>query len=161
MFGCYRRDEAADPDTYVAAITMVLSRYSAEVVEAATDPFSGLPSRKKKNAAACRMSLTSRKPAKTRRPASSGWPAMPPCRGRIIDVFRHRRLDRVHGLRSMLARMPRNLWLSKSGLRPPTFGNGVPMKAASAYGSPTRGLKAFIKAVDKMAKPMTSDGVMP
>lgn len=46
MFGCYRRDEAADPDTFVAAVTMILSRYSAEVVEAVTDPFAGLPSRK-------------------------------------------------------------------------------------------------------------------
>lgn len=46
MFGCYRRDEAADPDTFVAAVTMVLSRYSAEIVEAVTDPFAGLPSRK-------------------------------------------------------------------------------------------------------------------
>ncbi len=49
MFGCYRRGEANDPDTYVAAITMVLTRYSAEVVEAVTDPFAGLPSRKKEN----------------------------------------------------------------------------------------------------------------
>ncbi len=46
MFGCYRRDEAADPDTFVAAVTMILSRYPADVVEAITDPFAGLPSRK-------------------------------------------------------------------------------------------------------------------
>jgi hypothetical protein len=46
MFGCYRRDEAADPDTFVAAVTMILSRYPAEVVEAVTDPFAGVPSRK-------------------------------------------------------------------------------------------------------------------
>ena len=46
MFGCYRRGDANDPDTYVAAVAMVLSRYSAEVVQAITDPFSGLPSRK-------------------------------------------------------------------------------------------------------------------
>jgi hypothetical protein len=44
MFGCYRRSDAADPDTYCAAVTMVLSRYSAEVVTAI--PYSGLPSRK-------------------------------------------------------------------------------------------------------------------
>src|SRR5262245_1230955 len=49
MFGCYRRTEAADPDTYCAAVTMVLSRYSAEVVTAVTDPYSGLPSLKKEN----------------------------------------------------------------------------------------------------------------
>jgi hypothetical protein len=46
MFGCYRRDEAADPETFVAAVTMILSRYPAAVVEAVTDPFSGIPSRK-------------------------------------------------------------------------------------------------------------------
>jgi hypothetical protein len=46
MFGCYRRGDANDPDTYVAAVSMVLSRYSAEVVKTVTDPFSGLPSRK-------------------------------------------------------------------------------------------------------------------
>lgn len=47
MFGCYRRGDANDPDTYVAAVAMVLSRYAAEVVKAVTDPFSGLPSRLK------------------------------------------------------------------------------------------------------------------
>jgi len=46
MFGCYRRSEAADADTYTAAVAMILSHYSAEVVQAITDPFSGLPSRK-------------------------------------------------------------------------------------------------------------------
>lgn len=46
MFGCYRKGDANDPDTYVAAVTMVLARYSAEIVTAVTDPYSGLPSRK-------------------------------------------------------------------------------------------------------------------
>lgn len=46
MFGCYRRDEAADPDTFVAAVTMVLAHYPAEVVDAVTDPYAGIPSRK-------------------------------------------------------------------------------------------------------------------
>lgn len=46
MFGCFRRDEAADPDTFVAAVTMILAHYSPRVVEAVTDPFSGLPTRK-------------------------------------------------------------------------------------------------------------------
>lgn len=49
MFGCYRRSEAADADTYTAAIAMVLAHYSADVVKAVTDPFDGLPSRKKDN----------------------------------------------------------------------------------------------------------------
>ena len=46
MFGCYRRGEANDPDTYVAAVAMVLSNYPAEIVRTITDPYSGLPSRK-------------------------------------------------------------------------------------------------------------------
>lgn len=46
MFGCFRRDEAADPDTFVAAVTMILCHYAPAVVEAVTDPFSGLPVRK-------------------------------------------------------------------------------------------------------------------
>lgn len=46
MFGCYRRGDANDPDTYVAAVTAVLTHYSAEIVKAVTDPYSGLPSRK-------------------------------------------------------------------------------------------------------------------
>jgi hypothetical protein len=49
MFGCYRRDQAADADTYTAAITMVLAHYSAEVVKAVTDPYGGIPSRKTEN----------------------------------------------------------------------------------------------------------------
>jgi hypothetical protein len=46
MFGCYRRSDAADADTYVAAVAMVLAHYAAAVVQVVTDPFSGLPSRK-------------------------------------------------------------------------------------------------------------------
>lgn len=46
MFGCYRRDEAADPATFVSAVALVLMHYSAAVVDAVTDPFAGLPSRK-------------------------------------------------------------------------------------------------------------------
>lgn len=49
MFGCYRRTEAADPATYVSAIALVLTHYSAEVVTKITDPFVGLASRKNEN----------------------------------------------------------------------------------------------------------------
>lgn len=49
MFGCYRRGDANDPDTYVAAIASVLSRYDLDVIREVTDPFSGIPSRKKEN----------------------------------------------------------------------------------------------------------------
>lgn len=46
MFGCYRRTEAADAATFVGAVALVLAHYPAAVVEAVTDPFAGLPSRK-------------------------------------------------------------------------------------------------------------------
>lgn len=49
MFGCYRRGDANNPDTYVAAVAMVLSKFSVEVIKAVTDPYSGLPSKKKEN----------------------------------------------------------------------------------------------------------------
>lgn len=43
LFGCYRKGDANDPDTYVAAITAVLSRYSEDVIRAVTHPAKGLP----------------------------------------------------------------------------------------------------------------------
>lgn len=46
MFGCYRKSDAADPDTYVAALTMVLANYSEDVVAHVTHPVTGLPGRK-------------------------------------------------------------------------------------------------------------------
>ena len=49
MFGCYRRGDANEPDVYVAAIASVLSRYEMDVIHEVTDPFSGLPGRKKEN----------------------------------------------------------------------------------------------------------------
>lgn len=45
MFGCYRRGDANDPDTYTAAVAAVLTRYAPEVVAQVTDPRTGLPSR--------------------------------------------------------------------------------------------------------------------
>jgi len=46
LLGCYRRADAADPDTYVAAITAVLARYPQDVIRAVTHPTSGLPIQK-------------------------------------------------------------------------------------------------------------------
>ena len=43
LFGCYRRGDASDPDTYCAAVAAVLSRFSQEVVEYVTDPRTGIP----------------------------------------------------------------------------------------------------------------------
>lgn len=45
LFGCYRKGEANDPDTYVAAITAVLSRYPRDVIRTVTHPAKGLPVR--------------------------------------------------------------------------------------------------------------------
>lgn len=43
LFGSYRKGEANDPDTYVAAITAVLSKYPEDVIRAVTHPAEGLP----------------------------------------------------------------------------------------------------------------------
>jgi hypothetical protein len=43
MFGCYRKGDANDPDTYVAAITATLARYPEDVIRDVTHPATGLP----------------------------------------------------------------------------------------------------------------------
>jgi hypothetical protein len=43
MFGCYRKGDANDPETYVAAITATLARYPEDVIRDVTHPASGLP----------------------------------------------------------------------------------------------------------------------
>ena len=45
LFGCFRKGDANDPDTYAAAIAAVLTRFPPEVVAHVTDPRTGLPSR--------------------------------------------------------------------------------------------------------------------
>lgn len=40
--GCYRRDEAQDPETFAAALAAVLSDYPAAIVEYAADPRTGV-----------------------------------------------------------------------------------------------------------------------
>lgn len=45
MFGCYRKGDANDPDTYVAAVAAVLAGYDLEVIRKVTDPRFGLPRR--------------------------------------------------------------------------------------------------------------------
>jgi hypothetical protein len=45
LFGCYRKGDANDPDTYAAAIAAVLTRFPPEVVAHVCDPRDGLPSR--------------------------------------------------------------------------------------------------------------------
>jgi hypothetical protein len=40
--GCYRRDEAQDPETFAAALAAVLADYPASIVEYAADPRTGV-----------------------------------------------------------------------------------------------------------------------
>jgi hypothetical protein len=44
LFGCYRRGDANDPETYSAAVTAILTRFPQHVVEYVTDPRTGIPS---------------------------------------------------------------------------------------------------------------------
>lgn len=47
LFGCYRRGDANDPDTYVAAISAVLARYEPVLIREVTDPNSGIQTTEK------------------------------------------------------------------------------------------------------------------
>jgi hypothetical protein len=47
LLGCYRKGDAADPDTYAAAIAAVLSEYPPEIIRRATDPRHGIASQSK------------------------------------------------------------------------------------------------------------------
>ncbi len=49
LFGCYRRGDANDPETYVAAVAAVLADYPETTMRYVTDPRSGLPSQKKRD----------------------------------------------------------------------------------------------------------------
>lgn len=42
MFGCFRKGDANDPETYTAAVTAVLADYPEEVIEFATHPVTGI-----------------------------------------------------------------------------------------------------------------------
>lgn len=47
LFGCYRRGDANDPDTYVAAISAVLARYEPDLMREVTDPNTGIQTTEK------------------------------------------------------------------------------------------------------------------
>lgn len=47
LFGCYRRGDANDPETYVAAISAVLARYEPELIREVTDPNTGIQTTEK------------------------------------------------------------------------------------------------------------------
>lgn len=42
IFSCYRRDEAQDPEGFVANLSLVLADYPADIVEIAADPRTGI-----------------------------------------------------------------------------------------------------------------------
>lgn len=42
LFGCYRKGEANDPETYAAALAAILAEYPREVIVKVTDPRVGL-----------------------------------------------------------------------------------------------------------------------
>jgi hypothetical protein len=47
LLGSYRRGDASDPDTYVAACAAVLACYSAEIIKRVTDPRTGISTTEK------------------------------------------------------------------------------------------------------------------
>lgn len=47
MFGCFRKGDANDPATYVAAVTLILADYEPEVIRRVTDPRAGIPRKMK------------------------------------------------------------------------------------------------------------------
>jgi len=47
LFGSYRKGDANDPDTYVAAITAILSEYDPAVIKRVTDPRLGIARKSK------------------------------------------------------------------------------------------------------------------
>lgn len=47
LFGCYRRGDANDPETYVRAMAAVLSIYDADLIREVTDPRTGIQTTEK------------------------------------------------------------------------------------------------------------------
>ena len=43
LFGCYRKGDANDPETYTLAIAAILADYDREVITRVTDPRTGIP----------------------------------------------------------------------------------------------------------------------
>ena len=42
ILGCYRRDEATDPDMFASALAMIFQDYPRDIVEYVTDPRTGV-----------------------------------------------------------------------------------------------------------------------
>jgi len=47
LFGCYRRNEANDPEIFTAAVAGVLADYAREVIDYVTDPRTGIARKSK------------------------------------------------------------------------------------------------------------------
>src|ERR1019366_3330787 len=47
LFGCFRKGDANDPETYTAAVTAILAEYPQEVIRYVTDPRTGIPRKSK------------------------------------------------------------------------------------------------------------------
>jgi hypothetical protein len=47
LLGCYRRDNANDPDSYVLACSLVLARYDEALIREVTDPRTGIQTTEK------------------------------------------------------------------------------------------------------------------
>jgi hypothetical protein len=83
LTGCYRRDDAADPEAYAAALIAVLAEYPIEVVEHVTDPRTGLPRTAKflpsvaEVVAACEERMAQRAPKPHRTPLGKVPPPTP------------------------------------------------------------------------------------
>lgn len=45
LLGCYRKGDAADPDTYAAAIAATLAQFPEQVVRRVTNPVTGIPAK--------------------------------------------------------------------------------------------------------------------
>jgi hypothetical protein len=43
MYDCYRKDEAHNPEVFSAAVAVILTDFTKEVIDYVTDPRTGLP----------------------------------------------------------------------------------------------------------------------
>lgn len=73
MFGCYRKGDANDPETYTLAIAAVLAEYTPDVVRQVTDPRSGLPSRLKWLPSVSEVKEACDDLVRSKQPAADAW----------------------------------------------------------------------------------------
>ena len=109
LLGSYRRDDANNPDTYIAAITLVLSDYPRACVEYVTDPRCGISSRPQFNkfppnsgevkeacdAEMARAARMSQPPSNFRKREYIPPPSYPGCRANVCVLVDSPMYDRV------------------------------------------------------------------